>query len=192
MPSPITLVQLRAGPILPARSNGDAYVGRQSVSANGRYVIFDGGASTVIAGDTNDATDVFIHDRSSATTRRISVAAGGGEWSRGARCGSISADGRFAVLVAAGTDLGNAQDVAFVARVDLASGATSVVAPAQTAAWGPGYTGPCPVVSGDGRHVAFLSSAIEGVTNTWPQVYLRDMDTGVQQLLSRDQAGVPG
>ena len=44
-----------------------------SISANGRYVVFDSDASDLVSGDPNDSTDVFIRDLRLGTTRRVSV-----------------------------------------------------------------------------------------------------------------------
>jgi WD40-like Beta Propeller Repeat len=71
-----------------------------SISADGRYVAFSSDAPDVVAGDTNDAQDVFVHDTRTITTTRVSVAADGSQ----ATCETegfcsrdpvISADGRY-------------------------------------------------------------------------------------------------
>jgi Tol biopolymer transport system component len=41
------------------------------LSSDGNYVAFASMASNLVAGDTNERTDVFVHDRSSATTTRV-------------------------------------------------------------------------------------------------------------------------
>ena len=41
-----------------------------SVSANGRYVAYASFASDIVADDTNDAYDIFVHDRVLGTTTR--------------------------------------------------------------------------------------------------------------------------
>lgn len=41
-----------------------------------RQVAFSSGASNLVSGDTNEATDVFVHDAVSGVTRRVSVASG--------------------------------------------------------------------------------------------------------------------
>jgi hypothetical protein len=43
------------------QANGSS-LGR-ALSANGRFVAFDSAASDLVAGDTNDAFDVLVHDR---------------------------------------------------------------------------------------------------------------------------------
>ena len=44
-----------------------------SMSADGRLVLFQHDAPTVVSGDTNDDYDVFVRDRIARTTRRVSL-----------------------------------------------------------------------------------------------------------------------
>ncbi|MPZ53256.1 MAG: hypothetical protein GEU79_11080 [Acidimicrobiia bacterium] len=44
-----------------------------SISADGRYVAYDSVASNLVADDTNNERDVFVHDTQQGTTTRISV-----------------------------------------------------------------------------------------------------------------------
>lgn len=61
------------------------------ISADGRYVAFQSGASNLAAGDTNGTgSDVFLHDLATGTT--ILVSAGG---NLNSYSPSISADGRY-------------------------------------------------------------------------------------------------
>ncbi len=55
-------------------TQGNSWSFAPSVSADGRYVAFTSGASNLVAGDTNGADDVFVHDRQTRTTQRVSVA----------------------------------------------------------------------------------------------------------------------
>ena len=74
-----------------------------TMSADGRVVAFQSRASNLVAGDANGSLDVFVHDRATGLTSRISVPSNGtqdgGVWSIGLP--SLSADGRF-VAVASG------------------------------------------------------------------------------------------
>ena len=45
-----------------------------SISAGGRFVAFDSGASTLVASDNNRKSDVFVRDRVKGTTTLVSVA----------------------------------------------------------------------------------------------------------------------
>jgi Tol biopolymer transport system component len=47
------------------------------ISADGRFVAFVSYASNLVAGDTNDTSDVFVRDRVAKVTRRVSVGSGG-------------------------------------------------------------------------------------------------------------------
>lgn len=55
--------------------NGDSE--GPSISADGRYVSFTSLASNLITGDTNAVDDVFVRDRTNATTGRVSVTSAG-------------------------------------------------------------------------------------------------------------------
>ena len=67
-----------------------------SISADGRFVAFDSLASNLVPGDTNGMRDVFVHDRQTGTTERVSVDSAGTQGNeRLLRSCSISADGRF-------------------------------------------------------------------------------------------------
>jgi hypothetical protein len=46
------------------------------ITDDGRFVVFDSLASTLVPGDTNGVHDVFVRDRVNGTTERVSVAVG--------------------------------------------------------------------------------------------------------------------
>src|SRR5512139_4030823 len=48
-----------------------------SISADGRYVAFYSNANNLVAGDTNSSRDIFVRDRQTGQTTRVSVASGG-------------------------------------------------------------------------------------------------------------------
>jgi hypothetical protein len=57
------------------QANGPSFsYSSSSVSANGRYVVFESDASNLVAGDTNGVSDIFVHDRQTGQTTRVSVA----------------------------------------------------------------------------------------------------------------------
>src|SRR5262249_13825695 len=76
-----------------------------SISADGRYVAFLSDASNLVAGDTNGVTDVFVHDRTTGATERVSVATGGTQADRGSGYAAISPDGRFVAIGSVATNL---------------------------------------------------------------------------------------
>ncbi len=80
-----------------AQGNGDSYIG--SISADGRFVAFQSYASNLVPGDTNADPDVFVHDRQTGQTTRVSVATDGTEGDSGSGVASISANGRFVAFL---------------------------------------------------------------------------------------------
>jgi hypothetical protein len=66
-----------------------------SISADGRYVAFQSYATNLVAGDTNGNFDVFVHDRLSGVTTRVSVDSSGAQGYGTSSDPSISADGRY-------------------------------------------------------------------------------------------------
>lgn len=65
-----------------------------SISANGRFVVFTSRASNLVPGDNRSTTDVFIHDRRSGTTERVSTSATGGNADGDSANPAIAAGGR--------------------------------------------------------------------------------------------------
>jgi hypothetical protein len=76
-------------------AEGNADSSLSSISADGRYVVFESNASNLVAGDTNTTLDVFLRDRVAATTQRVSVDSTGAEAMGSSTKPWISADGRF-------------------------------------------------------------------------------------------------
>ena len=72
------------------QGDGDSRDG--SISADGRWVAFRSFADNLVVGDTNDWPDVFVHDRLSGTTVRISVSSNGDQGTQdtsGCRCSPV-------------------------------------------------------------------------------------------------------
>jgi hypothetical protein len=74
------------------QANGES--GEPSISADGRYVVFTSSATNLVAGDQNGVDDVFLHDRVTHTTTRLSVSSTGGELMAPSSGAAISADGQ--------------------------------------------------------------------------------------------------
>jgi Tol biopolymer transport system component len=72
---------------------GDSFA--PDISADGRYVAFASRASDLVADDTNEATDVFVHDTLTGTTRRVSVGPGGLQASAESAAPRLTPDGRW-------------------------------------------------------------------------------------------------
>jgi len=75
-----------------------------SISADGRYIAFASDSSGLVPGDNNDESDVFVHDRQTATTTRVSVASDGSPANERSYFASISGDGRFVAFSSIATN----------------------------------------------------------------------------------------
>ena len=137
--------------------------------ANGRYVVFMSVASNLVSGDNNTAPDIFIHDRASGQTDRVSLAIVGGEVNAASLEPSVSADGRYVAFrsFASNVVAGDVNGVADVFVHDRQTGDTRRLSVAGDGAQG-SASQLIPAISGDGRFVAFGSSAgnlVSGDTN---------------------------
>ena len=143
--------------------------GRPSVSANGRLVAFTTDAATVVPGDTNGQSDVFVRDRIAANTVRVSVATGGVEGGGGSSNPAVSGDGRVVAFesLASGLAPGDTNQRPDVFVHELMSNVTTSVSVASNGGQARGSSR-FPAISADGRIVAFASDAqnlVPGDTN---------------------------
>jgi archaellum component FlaF (FlaF/FlaG flagellin family) len=140
-----------------------------SISADGRYVAFESAASNLVPDDTNGQWDVFVYDRQTGTTQRVSLAAAGTQGNSSSNAPSISADGRYVAFESAASNLvpgdTNGQRDVFV--YDRQTGTIERVSLASDGTQGNDrcYT---PAISADGRYVAFTSGPIAtNGTDVW-------------------------
>ena len=78
---------------------GNGHSIRPRISANGRFVVFQSFATNLVLGDTNfPATDIFVRDRQSGTTERVSVSSTEAQSSGSSSRPDISRDGRYVVV----------------------------------------------------------------------------------------------
>jgi Tol biopolymer transport system component len=181
-----------------AGAEGDGISGRTSapaVDASGLVVAFDSEATTLVAGDTNLAFDVFVHDRRTGTTLRVSVDGSGVQGNGASTYPSVSGDGRFVAFHSTATNLvsGDTNSAMDVFLHDLQTGATERVSVSSAGTQGAGASF-YPSVSGDGRYVAFLSDAANLVandTNGTRDVFIRDRVAGTTERVSLASNGTP-
>jgi Tol biopolymer transport system component len=141
-------------------TQGDGDSRASSISADGRYVTFDSFASNLVPGDTNDAIDVFVHDRQTGQTSRISVASGGMEGNGDSGNALISANGRYVAFQSIANNLvhNDTNDLLDIFVHDRQTGQTSRVSVASAGTQGNGDSF-WPSISANGRFVAFNSHA---------------------------------
>jgi Tol biopolymer transport system component len=137
------------------------------LSADGRYVAFQSGASNLVPGDTNDVGDIFVHDRQTGTIELISLAEDGSQANDGSGEPGISADGRWVVFSSIATNLvsGDTNGLLDVFLHDRQTGHTILVSAAVGGGTGSRMSME-PVISADGRWIAFTSYADNLVPET--------------------------
>jgi len=165
-----------------------------SISADGRYVAFTSNADNLV----QDECDVFVHDRQTGETSRVSVGSTGQQGDGDSRWPSISADGRYVAFMSTARNFGwwkpqyGRWDV-FVH--DRQTGQTDLVSVDNIIGW-PGNSGSFnPGISADGRYVAFCSAAsdlVEDDTNGKCDIFVRDCQTEQTILVSVSSTGQQG
>jgi Tol biopolymer transport system component len=172
-------------------ANGDSF--EPAISADGRFVAFSSAATNLVAGDSNNANDVFVRDRQASTTTRVSVGPAGANANGGSDAPSISADGRYVAFTSAAANLvdgdTNGQRDAFVFDRQ-----TSVTTRASLS-----FTGEqanldsfTPELSGDGQVLVFTSFASNFVSfddNESSDVFVRDLQAGTTTRVSEYTGG---
>ena len=167
-----------------------------SISFDGRYVTFDSWATNLVANDTNDEPDVFVHDRQTGQTERVSVSNDGTQGNKTSEDASISGDGNYVVFRSradnlVSDDTNNTTDI-FVHNRE--TGQTERVSVASNGTEGVGYVF-YSSISENGRFVAFDSEASELVandTNGSLDIFIHDRQTGQTERVSVSTNGTQG
>jgi Tol biopolymer transport system component len=183
-----------------AGNQADRNSGSPSISADGRFVAFNSDASNIVPGDTNTSYDIFLRDRLTNTTTRISVDSAGNQGNRWSYNPSISADGRFVAFTSDASnivpgDTNSSSDI-FVrdtltnttTRVSLDSAGNQANSDSEG-------TSISASISADGRFVAFdslASNIVPGDTNIGRDIFVRDTLTNTTTRVSLDSAGNQG
>ncbi len=172
-----------------------------SISSDGRFVAFHSRASNLVANDTNGDHDVFVHDRKTGTTRRVSIASSGKQGNNGSYMPSISPDGRFVAFSSFASNLvPNDTNGSFSIDVflrDRQRGTTELVSVDSSGEQDYGSSS-SPSISPDGRYVAFQSDACSLVPNDtcnisdYTDVFVRDRQRGTTRRVSIASSGKQG
>lgn len=176
-----------AGTLGDASSSGT----RLRISADGSFVAFLSGAANLVTGDTNSRYDVFVRDRITGTTERVSVASDEAQGNNDSLPGSMSADGRYVAFESDASNLvpgdTNVRTDVFVRDRQL--GVTERVSVASDGTQGSSDSR-AGSISADGRYVAFHSRAnLTLGTSAVVKVFLRDRIAGTTELVSISSAG---
>ena len=175
-----------------AQANGNAH--NMALSADGRFVAFDNEAANLVPNDTNDFMDVFVHDRATGETTRVSVSSSGVQAEDNHSLSpAISANGRYVAFHSLATDLvpGDTNGRTDVFVHDRQTGQTTRVSLGPGGRQGNDHSAD-PTISGNGRFVAFRSFAsnlVPGDTNGVEDIFLHDRQTGKTTRLSVGPSG---
>ena len=140
-------------------ANGESNDG--FLSDDARYVGFSSAASNLVEDDTNGVSDVFVRDRWTAVTQRISVSSTGLEADGASFGASMSKNGRFVVFSSEATNLAEddtngALDVFLRDRLTGTTRRISVEVPSAIGADNPGDS-LVAFISANGRFMTFQS-----------------------------------
>jgi len=163
-----------------------------AISADGRYVAFESFASNLVPGDTHNQEDVFVRDRQTGATSRVSVSGTGAQGNGDSYYPSISADGRYVVFISSAPNLvpGDTNDMIDVFVRDRHVGTTRrvSVSSAGVQANADSESGTS-AISANGRYIVFESSATNLVpggdaNHSDSDVFLRDVQAGTTRRVS--------
>jgi Tol biopolymer transport system component len=168
---------------------------RPSLSTDGRYVAFQSDAQ-LQADDANKKTDIYLYDRDTQETTRISIGPGGVEGNGGSFSPSMSADGRLVSYWsnASGLVSNDTNKTGDVFVFDRNDGSTVRVSVGAGDVQADGMSSD-PSISPDGRYVAFWSGAANLVpddTNGKRDIFLADRETGSISRVSIADDGTQG
>ncbi|SCF21217.1 WD40-like Beta Propeller Repeat [Micromonospora echinospora] len=167
-----------------------------AISADGRYVTFDSDATNLVPDDTNGVSDIFVRDRITGTTTRVSVSTTGDQANGFSRASAISADGRYVAYHSLATNLvpDDTNDEIDVFVRDRATGTTTRVS-VSTNGYQANHYSELPAISADGRYITYHSLATNLVprdTNSAYDVFVRDQIAGTTRRVSVSTAGDQG
>lgn len=179
----------------PAGGNGDSWL--FSMSADGRYVLFASSANNLALVSSNRPMlavfparlNAYLRDRTNDTTTLVSINLAGTAGGNGDSLPvGISTNGQYVLFESDAGDLiaGDTNGAADVFVRDLVGGATVLVSANTNGGVGNGVCRGS-VMTPDGRYVAFVSAAtdlVAGDTNRIPDVFVRDLVSGVTTLAS--------
>ncbi len=169
--------------------NGDSNT--PVINADGSVVAFSSRASNLDAAGTHGGPDIFVRNFATGTTQLVSVNMAG---TRGGNVPSydprISADGTIVAFYSSATDLYPLTAPGFneIYARNLVTGTTYLVSISSDGTAAGNGTSGAPVISADGRVVAFQSEATNldaaKTDGTRDDIFARDLQTGRTYLVS--------
>lgn len=175
-----------------AQANGASQ--NPMISADGRFVTYRSSATNLVSGDTNGQPDIFVRDRQTNTTTRVSVVTGGAQATGGVSDEpAISDDGRYVAFQSDATNLvtGDTNAKTDVFRHDRQTNTTIRISVSSSGAQSNNVSTD-PALNGDGSRVVWESIAtnlVAGDTNAKEDVFVRLVATNQTIRVSVSTAG---
>jgi len=165
------------------------------ISGNGRYVAFESFASNLVSGDTNRVIDIFVYDRQTASTTRVSISSSASQATSHSFSPSISENGQVIAFYSLATNLvANDTNRAIDVFVhDTLSGNTERVSVDANGNQG-NMDSWQPRISANGQYVVFSSNAsdlVAGDTNSAQDIFVYDRQELAIMLVSNTADGLP-
>jgi Tol biopolymer transport system component len=150
-----------------------------SLSGTGRFVAFASWDPDLVGGDSNGQMDVFVRDRATGKTRRVSLTSRGRQAKGRSNYATISGDGRFVAFQSQARNLARGdKDRDWDVYVRDLKRKTTTLASVQP---GRKHGGSAPFISADGRSVAFEGRAGE--------IFVRNLRTQKTERVPAPRAG---
>jgi CSLREA domain-containing protein len=147
-----------------------------AMNEDGSVVVF-ATASALVSEDTNEQNDIYLRNRSTSTTERVSVGAGGAQANSGSTGASVSGSGNLVAFDSVATNLvaddGNGRQDIFVR--DRSASTTTLASVSSSGVQGDGNSHKA-TISADGSAVVFSSAAtnlVAGDTNSQGDIFVR-------------------
>ncbi|WP_172450856.1 TolB family protein [Candidatus Chloroploca asiatica] len=171
------------------QANSHSSSSSSAISADGRYVVFDSNATNLVSDDTNGKGDIFVHDRQTGQTIRVSGGLNGVQANDGSGSAAISADGSSVTFSSWATNLvsGDTNSKADIFVYDRQTNQTSRVSVGSDGTESNGWAFSS-TMSGDGRYVVFetlASNVLSGDTDNSPDIFVHDRTTGQTKHIAR-------
>src|SRR5262245_43898487 len=194
----LELVSRRADTLPSATGPGLFFPGANSLSADGRYLVFVSTAKGLTPDDTQGVPNVFLRDLVAGSNRLVSANhQGTGPANGGCAQAVVSAEGRWVAFTSVASNLvtNDTNGVSDVFLHDLLERKTVLVSSRLDGAGVGSAESSRPGISPDGSRVAFASFAsdlVAGDENGKPDVFLFEWASGIVRLLSATPSGVSG
>ncbi len=147
------------------------------ITNDSRYIAYVSAASNLVAGDSNGTSDVFLYDRATGLTQRVSVDSAGGQADGSSSMPSVSDDGNVIAFESKATNLvaGDSNGLRDLFVRNRSAGTTTRVSIDASGAQSNGISYHA-TLTRDGSRVAFASQAsnlVAGDTNNVADVFQR-------------------